>query len=61
MTPTVPDPGREEPRRRTPPVSVRLDAQLHAWYERRAAERGTSPHALMVAALRRFRDEGDAA
>lgn len=47
-------PGREQP------VSVRVSRDLRAWFEDTAARRRTTRHALMMAALKRYRDQEEA-
>jgi hypothetical protein len=37
--------------RRVPPVSLRLHGWVRDWYAARAADEGTTPHALMVRVL----------
>lgn len=52
----------ESGRRREPPTSLRVPAPVLAWYEARAARRGTTPHAEMIEALTRAAtEEGEAA
>lgn len=43
--------------RREPPVSLRLHGWVRGWYAARAAEAGTTPHALMRRVLTEYATE----
>lgn len=47
----------EDSSRRPSPVSLRLHRRVRAWYRRRAAEEGLTPHGLMVRVLTDYADQ----